>query len=95
MSSRPDPNHGRSNSTTGCRGTTPAPKLAARAKDHHRPVFSVRELARRWGVDQKTILAAIELGQIPAFRVGRRRLLIPVAAIEKLEQGGVVQAEGE
>lgn len=52
-----------------------------------KPVIGVTELAKRWGVDQKTIREAIELGQLPSFRVGRRRVLIPLAAVESMEQG--------
>ena len=55
-----------------------------------RPVLSVQELATRWNVDVKTIYQAIELGQIPAIRVGKRVLRIPRMVIENLEQGRVV-----
>jgi len=51
------------------------------------PVLAVKELAARWKLDPKTVREAIELGQIPAFRVGRRRLLIPLSAVLELEQG--------
>lgn len=52
-----------------------------------KPVIGVTELAKRWGVDQKTIREAINLGQLPSFRIGRRRVLIPLAAVESMEQG--------
>ena len=52
-----------------------------------RPVLSVQELAERWKVDVKTIYQAIELGQIPVIRVGKRVLRIPRSVIERLEQG--------
>lgn len=52
-----------------------------------RTMLSVGELAERWGVDVKTIREAIELGQLPAVAVGRRRKLVPIAAIERMEQG--------
>jgi excisionase family DNA binding protein len=64
------------------------------ANDNACRVLSVKQLAERWCLDQKTIREAIELGQVPAFRVGRRRLLIPLAAVEELEQGRVA-ASGE
>ena len=49
--------------------------------------MSVQELADRWQVDVKTIYQAIELGQIPVIRVGKRVLRIPRDFIERLEQG--------
>jgi len=55
-----------------------------------RPVLSVQELAQRWRVDVKTIYQAIELGQIPVIRVGKRVIRIPTAAIERMEQGRAV-----
>jgi excisionase family DNA binding protein len=54
------------------------------------PVLSVQDLAKRWAVDVKTIYQAIELGQIPVIRVGKRVIRIPRAFIERLEQGRVV-----
>lgn len=61
-----------------------------RSNGADRPVLSVQELAKRWNVDVKTIYQAIELGQIPAIRVGKRVLRIPRMVIENLEQGRVV-----
>ena len=58
-----------------------------RASSAGRSVLSVQELAARWFVDVKTIYQAIELGQIPAIRIGKRVLRIPRSAIERLEQG--------
>ena len=52
----------------------------------HPPVLSVRQLAERWAVDVKTIYRAIELGQLPAIRLSRRAIRIPMAAIEALER---------
>ena len=66
----------------------------AREKRAGRPVLSVKELAERWNVNEKTVREAIELGQLPAFRVGKRRLLIPLAAVEELEQGRVATPGG-
>lgn len=60
-----------------------------------RPVLTAQELARRWEVDIKTIYQAIELGQIPVIRVGKRVLRIPRMAIERLEQGRVVSERNE
>lgn len=50
------------------------------------PVLTIKELAKRWGLDPKTVRAGIEEGHLPAFRIGRR-VLIPRAAVERLEQG--------
>jgi excisionase family DNA binding protein len=47
------------------------------------------ELAGRWGVDRKTIYKAVTLKQLPAVRIGKKLLLIPLAAVEALEQGRV------
>lgn len=58
--------------------------------DPLRPVLTVRELATRWGVNVKTVYEAIELGQLPVIRVGRRRLLIPRVVVEELEKGRVM-----
>ena len=60
-----------------------------------RPVLTAQELAKRWNVDVKTIYQAIELGQIPVIRVGKRVLRIPRMAIEHLEQGRVVSERAE
>lgn len=60
------------------------------ATQAERPVLSVQELARRWGVDVKTIYQAIERGQLPAIRIGKRVIRIPRAIIEQMEQGRVV-----
>lgn len=49
-----------------------------------RPVFTVDELAKLWGVHSSTIRAAIADGSVPSFRCGRR-ILIPRAAIEKMQ----------
>ena len=58
-----------------------------------RTMLKPKELAERWGVDVKTIYEAIELGQVPIVQVGHRRKLIPIAAVEKIEQGRDVQEE--
>lgn len=55
-----------------------------------RPVLSIQELSERWGVDVKTIYRAIELGQLPVIRIGKRVIRIPRAIIEQMEQGRVV-----
>lgn len=63
----------------GDAGVSPTAGVAESNGDEQR-VLSVKELADRWNLDQKTVREGIALGQIPAFRVGRRRLLIPLSA---------------
>lgn len=48
--------------------------------------LTIGEAARRLGVHRETLRAAIERGDIPAARLGRR-WLVPVAAIEELLAG--------
>ena len=76
-------------SSTTSRERCPAPSSASAVPDAPaaRPVFTVKELADRWGVNAKTIREAIAMKQLPAFRVGQRRLLIPAAAVTRFEQG--------
>ena len=49
------------------------------------PFVQPIELAKRWGINHKTVLTAVHDGKIPATRVGRR-LLIPRAWVEAQEQ---------
>lgn len=61
--------------------------LRSEASAHFQPMITVEELAVRWDVDVKTVYKAIQLGQIPAVRVGRKVLRIPRSAVESLEAG--------
>lgn len=49
----------------------------------HRLALSLQEVARLLGVHPLTIRRAVELGQLPAVKVGRRRL-IPRQALDDL-----------
>jgi excisionase family DNA binding protein len=57
-------------------------------------MFTVEELAHRWGVNVKTIYNGIAAKQVPVVCLGRRVIRIPVAAIEQLEQKGRVEPHG-
>jgi excisionase family DNA binding protein len=48
------------------------------------PFIGPGALADRWGVDKKTIVAAIHRGAIPCTRLGQR-WLIPIAWVEARE----------
>lgn len=54
-----------------------------------RSMLGVDELAARWGLDRKTIYAAIHRGEIPALALGgaRKRYLVSLAVVETLEEG--------
>lgn len=48
-----------------------------------RLVLTVDEAAALLGLHRQTLRAAIDRGEVPAFRLGRR-WLVPIAAIEQL-----------
>ena len=52
------------------------------------------DVARRWGVNVKTVYAAIRRRQLPVKRLGTRVLLIPRRAVEDIEQGRVALPGG-
>jgi excisionase family DNA binding protein len=52
------------------------------------------DVARRWGVNVKTVYAAIRRRQLPVKRLGERVLLIPRRAVEEIEQGRVALPGG-
>lgn len=56
-------------------------------------MLKVKDLAARWGVSGKTIYEAIKDGSfpLPVVRVGSKLILIPLAAVERAEQGRDVQ----
>ncbi len=53
------------------------------------PPLTIVEAARRLGVHRETVRAAIERGEVPAARLGRR-WLVPAAAVEDLRTGSGV-----
>jgi excisionase family DNA binding protein len=68
-----------------------SPQRAGRGDWMSTPAFAsdgplavtIGEAARRLGVHRETLRAAIERGEVPAARLGRR-WLVPIAAIEQL-----------
>jgi excisionase family DNA binding protein len=48
--------------------------------------LTIADAARRLGVHRETLRAAIERGEVPAARLGRR-WLVPVAALDRLLAG--------
>lgn len=54
--------------------------------NEERQALTIGEAARRLGVHRETLRAAIERGEVPASRLGRR-WLVPVAAVEDLLAG--------
>lgn len=49
-----------------------------------KPFIGTEALAERWGIDKKTLLAAIARNDIPCNKVGRR-WLIPTAWVKSRE----------
>ena len=62
------------------------------AKRQAADVLSVDELAVRLGIGRNQAYAAVQLGQIPALRFGRR-WLIPRTALDRILSGGGLLAE--
>lgn len=52
------------------------------------PFLTTDALAERWGIDRKTVLNAIQSGDVPCTKVGRR-WLIPLAWINTQENAGL------
>jgi excisionase family DNA binding protein len=50
--------------------------------------YAPKEVAQKLGVNVKTIYDAIDAGQIPALRIGRRRLIITHAAFDRMMEQG-------
>lgn len=50
-------------------------------------VMSVSEAGRKLGLSRNTAYEAAKRGDIPVLKIGRR-LLVPVAALERLLDGG-------
>lgn len=64
----------------------PVPELGSRT------LLRVEEVAKRWGLDRKTIYGMIERGQISARRCGRL-VRIPIKVIESFESQASVAPE--
>jgi excisionase family DNA binding protein len=59
-----------------------------------RQALTIGEAAQRLGVHRETLRGAIERGEIPAARLGRR-WLVPVAALNSLLSQGRKTSESE
>jgi excisionase family DNA binding protein len=68
----------------------PRPEPAAPSED--KTLMKVDEVARRWGLDRKTIYTMIERGQLSARRCGRL-VRIPRKVIESFESQASVEPE--
>ena len=51
-----------------------------------RQTITVEEAGRRLGISRNTAYMAVQRGEIPAIRIGRR-LVVPVAALDRLLAG--------
>jgi len=56
------------------------------SKIHNVRTLAVKpeEAARMLGIGRNLVYEMIKSGEIPAVRLGERRLLVPIAALEKL-----------
>lgn len=45
--------------------------------DMHPPPYRVRDVAKKFGVSEKSVRDAIAAGRIPAFRIGKSWLIPP------------------
>ena len=53
---------------------------------HAKATLTIDETAERLGIGRSSAYQAAKAGQIPTIRIGRR-LLVPVAALERLLDG--------
>ena len=53
-----------------------------------RLVMSVEEAGKKLGISRQLAYALARSGAIPAIRLGQRRLVVPVAALGKMLEGG-------
>jgi len=58
-----------------------------------RQALTIGEAARRLGVHRQTLRAAIDRGEVPAARLGRR-WLVPITAIDDLLAGRAPSTDG-
>ena len=62
-------------------------KAGLRHKMAERTGNSVNEAAEKLGVNKKTIYRAIQEGQLPAIRLGRKVIIIPAVIDRMLQEG--------
>ena len=51
-------------------------------------VISVEEAGKRLSISRQLAYQLARSGGIPAIRLGQRRLVVPVAALERMLEGG-------
>ena len=51
--------------------------MARDDQDNMQPPYRVRDVARKFGVSEKSVRDAIAAGRIPAFRIGKSWLIPP------------------
>ena len=56
------------------------------SRDQQRATLTVDEAALRLGIGRNAAYDAVKRGEIPSIRIGRR-LLVPVAALERMLAG--------
>ena len=56
------------------------------SRDQQRATLTVDEAALRLGIGRNAAYDAVKCGEIPSIRIGRR-LLVPVAALERMLAG--------
>jgi excisionase family DNA binding protein len=61
--------------------------------DSRPQALTITAAAQRLGVHRETVRAAIERGEIPAARIGRR-WLVPIAALDRLLAGVSTHGQG-
>jgi excisionase family DNA binding protein len=52
--------------------------------DQPRLTWTVEEAAKRLGIGRGQAYAGVRAGQIPSIKIGKRRRLVPVAALERM-----------
>jgi len=51
------------------------------------PYLTVTDIARRWNCCVHTVRRKVRAGELPALKMSRRRILIPLEAVLKFEKG--------
>ena len=55
--------------------------------DSKHPYLTVTDVARRWNCCVHTVRRKVRAGELPALKMSRRRILIPLEAVLKFEKG--------
>lgn len=59
-----------------------------RTEPSERLCISVPEAAGLLGISRNSAYEMVKLGQLPTIRCGQRRLIVPMAAFNKMLEGG-------